>query len=733
MAVIGNLVADLAANSAAFNRDMDSATRNLRSNTARMNRSLGAIDRQFARVRAGAANMARSVFSIRGAVAALAAAGGVAYAGRQALQAADDMAKLADQTGFTVEQISALQFQASQTGAADVLNSGLRTLAQTMGNLQNDTGRLYSFLQRYDQELMDNLRTVETQEERVRLLADAIRDETDAAQRGALARAAFGGAGAQLVNTFRGGASAIDEFRREAEDLNLVLGDEGARNAEALNDELDRMVRSMRMEWTIAVTNHADEVLALAEAWQGVKLGALDAAAAVGGFLRLGGFGSDRVTPASTPKRAQEQATEARRLSQLVNLVPAAGRSDEVRDFLGRDFMGDAWREALQSAADEGLRGRARNERAMEIQVEAVQVELARLATVLAERVTDLQERRAGRRALDQGDGRDRSAPGSASASPSTLTGLLDQVERDIQARRDERAAAAQSLYEATRTAAESYRLELVRIAELEDAGAFAEAGGADTAARGRVQALVSMAEATGQLGQAMREARALAENGLISEVQLARVGAALDQLDDAPRLMDEIRDAGDNILRGAQSEVLAFAEGFQSMGETVTGVIRSIVRELASLALERLAFAPLRGAMNSFLDNLSFGGVDLGGGVGKKAGSIPKFQRGGSFTVGGAGGVDSQLVMFKATPGEDVDVTPSGAAGRRFAGGGALVVERIVEKVVPIVITEGEMFAARVEEAATPVAAASYERAVEDGANLALSRISKSQRLATR
>jgi hypothetical protein len=36
---------------------------------------------------------------------------------------------------------------------------------------------------------------------------------------------------------------------------------------------------------------------------------------------------------------------------------------------------------------------------------------------------------------------------------------------------------------------------------------------------------------------------------------------------------------------------------------------------------------------------------------------AAPKFATGGSFKVGGSGGIDSQLVQFKATPGEMVDV----------------------------------------------------------------------------
>jgi len=48
----------------------------------------------------------------------------------------------------------------------------------------------------------------------------------------------------------------------------------------------------------------------------------------------------------------------------------------------------------------------------------------------------------------------------------------------------------------------------------------------------------------------------------------------------------------------------------------------------------------------------------------------LPGFQHGGSFKVGGTGGTDSQVVAFKATPGEHVTVSRPGEAAPAAAGG---------------------------------------------------------------
>lgn len=51
---------------------------------------------------------------------------------------------------------------------------------------------------------------------------------------------------------------------------------------------------------------------------------------------------------------------------------------------------------------------------------------------------------------------------------------------------------------------------------------------------------------------------------------------------------------------------------------------------------------------------------MDYGGG----SSEYGYFATGGSFTVGGSGGTDSQTVQFKATPGETVEITPPGGNG---------------------------------------------------------------------
>lgn len=75
-------------------------------------------------------------------------------------------------------------------------------------------------------------------------------------------------------------------------------------------------------------------------------------------------------------------------------------------------------------------------------------------------------------------------------------------------------------------------------------------------------------------------------------------------------------------------------------------------------------------GAIGSAISGL-LGGGGTGGFTGTGVGRVPVgFAHGGSFTVGGAAGIDRNLVQFRASRGERVDITPAGKSG----GGGANV-----------------------------------------------------------
>lgn len=93
--------------------------------------------------------------------------------------------------------------------------------------------------------------------------------------------------------------------------------------------------------------------------------------------------------------------------------------------------------------------------------------------------------------------------------------------------------------------------------------------------------------------------------------------------------------------------------KGFRGLAKDLVDNIRWAV---AKLAAEKLFNPKGKGGLG-WGDALS-GGFDI-------ASKFLGFASGGSFKVGGSGGTDSQLVAFRATPGEMVDVRTPGQSGR--------------------------------------------------------------------
>ena len=124
------------------------------------------------------------------------------------------------------------------------------------------------------------------------------------------------------------------------------------------------------------------------------------------------------------------------------------------------------------------------------------------------------------------------------------------------------------------------------------------------------------------------------------------------------PRLQDAMVTPALDALNETSS---AFEASASDIGSHMEGLFKSI------------ASKDWKGVLGSVLD--MFGG--MGGNVGKGAkivssilGALPGFKTGGSFKVGGSGGADSQLMQFRATPGEMVDIRRPG----QDAGGGMVV-----------------------------------------------------------
>ena len=194
--------------------------------------------------------------------AAAVGATAVAYAGltRQAITAANHLAKAADKIGLTVEGLQELRFAADRAGV-DIRKAdmGLQRFARRLGEAQQNMGELNDTLKMLGIALRNNDGTLRSTEEVLNDYADAIKNAQTPQEQLRLAFKAFDSEGAALVNMLKDGSAGLDDRRQKATDLGLVMGESTARKAEQLSDQFGTLSDVFQNKLNTALVESAHE------------------------------------------------------------------------------------------------------------------------------------------------------------------------------------------------------------------------------------------------------------------------------------------------------------------------------------------------------------------------------------------------------------------------------------------------------------------------------------------
>jgi hypothetical protein len=198
------------------------------------------LARSSDRVSAGLRNMGRAAAAV--GVAAAAAVAGVVALTMKIAEQSDEIAKNSRMMGLTAESYQelahALELSGSSIGeassgirrlSANMLDAqqGLTTAVDAFGELGVEAITAQGELRDFDSVLAD--------------IADEFAAMPDGAEKTARAMELFGRSGAALIPMLNNGSAGIAEMRAEAHELGIVITDETAAAAEALNDDLTRL------------------------------------------------------------------------------------------------------------------------------------------------------------------------------------------------------------------------------------------------------------------------------------------------------------------------------------------------------------------------------------------------------------------------------------------------------------------------------------------------------------
>lgn len=242
----------------------------------KINRSTRLIDRGFDRVSRAAGRMGRtivgavkSVFSLRGALTAVAGVTGAALAIERTVDSVNNLAKAAKTADVTAESIQELTFAFGQlTDITDQgVNMALQRFSRRMGLAIDGTGAAKDTFGELGIELQDvngNIRDTETVlDETLRSLASMESDTLRAAK----ASEVFGeDAGPRLAAALAGGIEGMDEARKQARDLGLVLSNDTVAGAEELADEFRILQQRVLKNFQRAILENKESILELVQA-----------------------------------------------------------------------------------------------------------------------------------------------------------------------------------------------------------------------------------------------------------------------------------------------------------------------------------------------------------------------------------------------------------------------------------------------------------------------------------
>jgi len=222
------------------------------------------------------------------------------------LEMADAIGKASDVIGISTDALQEYRHAAELSGVdTSLLDSSFQAFAKRIGELRQGTGALNTYLSKYDENLLNALKSTKSTEEALGLVFNRMGEMTNATDKAAFASSAFSRAGVKLVNVVKDGAEGLEGMRQEARDLGIIVGEDVVRSSEAANDALKKLKDVIGVSVTNAIGELAPKIEDLAtlmtqkrgdiQAYAGdivnVGLAALKAAGYVAKFFDVVGKG----------------------------------------------------------------------------------------------------------------------------------------------------------------------------------------------------------------------------------------------------------------------------------------------------------------------------------------------------------------------------------------------------------------------------------------------------------
>jgi ribosomal protein L12E/L44/L45/RPP1/RPP2 len=510
---------------------------------------------------------------------------------KSAIDKADELGKLSQKVGITVESLSALKHAAELSDVSiEQLQTGLQQLAKHAQEAQTGAGEAADTFRALGIAVKDASGNLKPTEELLLVIAERFVRMEDGAGKTALAMRLFGRSGAELIPLLNQGRTGIEALRKEAERLGIIISTDTAKAAEQFNDDLKRLTSS-------------------SDAFK-IKL-------------------AEDVLPA-------------------LNLV--------VKEMLRAKLEGEGFLGVLKALAQPWLEPRLKAEREI---IEKTGDLLDTQNEILRKRSTATREEMD---ALEEHADRLRARLDLLTRQRQELSGETESPAAKIVKQKAPALPGpdtALMVIKQQTEAEEEFAKVMREVAQLTD--------DYNVKIRERERLTNIFGEETDGISSTTEDL-ALRLKTLLEtidatqeyDITVGQLKAGFDGLGNKIAENDKLtKDLGFTFASAFEDAIV----GGKKLRDVLQGLAQDILRIFVRTTVTQPLAAQLAGAFA--------GAFTGGGGVEARGGMMA--QHGADFTVGGSGGVDSQLVRLWATPGERVTVTPPGKTG-----GGVTIVQNI-------------------------------------------------------
>ncbi|SFL93361.1 hypothetical protein [Nitrosomonas communis] len=242
----------------------------------------------------------------------LSAGGFVAFV-KDAINSADQLNKLSQKIGISVEALSTLRFAAELSDVSlETLQKGIKILSQTIVEANSGAGRGAQVFDALGISVKNTDGSLKSAEQILLEVADVFATLEDGTVKTTLAVELFGKAGQDMIPLLNQGKAGIEQLRLEAERLGLKLDTETARSAESFNDNLAALKASAS---SLGIALAGDFLPELTNITNAMRMAANEAGVLKAIWVGLGGIGN-LIFNGSEIKQAQ---SEVQRLQELVD------------------------------------------------------------------------------------------------------------------------------------------------------------------------------------------------------------------------------------------------------------------------------------------------------------------------------------------------------------------------------------------------------------------------------